>query len=199
MGGTTGTNERPGDVTGAASAPAGAGTSGLSLTAPVPLTSFVGRERELAEVRRLLADTRLLTLTGSGGVGKTRLNAAEQRSAEAHHGRALAGAGQDLPEPAPVRREAAAGRAGGVGQGNRQDRGLAARGGGPAAAGEEGEAGRVDPDARPPVVRGLLARAGQRSANQAATLAGARGAARTSGPWALRRSARPRRLPWEGC
>jgi predicted ATPase/DNA-binding SARP family transcriptional activator len=40
---------------------------------PVQLTSFVGRERELAEVRRLLAGTRLLTLTGAGGSGKTRL------------------------------------------------------------------------------------------------------------------------------
>ena len=37
------------------------------------LTSFVGRRRELAEIKRLLTTTRLLTLTGSGGVGKTRL------------------------------------------------------------------------------------------------------------------------------
>ena len=36
-------------------------------------TSFVGREREMAEVKRLLADRRLLTLTGAGGTGKTRL------------------------------------------------------------------------------------------------------------------------------
>jgi predicted ATPase len=39
----------------------------------VSVTSFVGRERELAEVTRLLADTRLVTLTGTGGSGKTRL------------------------------------------------------------------------------------------------------------------------------
>jgi predicted ATPase len=40
---------------------------------PVPLTSFVGGEREIAEVKRLLSTTRLLTLTGPGGCGKTRL------------------------------------------------------------------------------------------------------------------------------
>jgi predicted ATPase len=40
---------------------------------PLPLTSFVGREKEVGEVRRLLGMTRLLTLTGAGGVGKTRL------------------------------------------------------------------------------------------------------------------------------
>jgi predicted ATPase/transcriptional regulator with XRE-family HTH domain len=40
---------------------------------PVPLTRLIGRERELRDVTRLLAGARLLTLTGSGGVGKTRL------------------------------------------------------------------------------------------------------------------------------
>jgi predicted ATPase/DNA-binding NarL/FixJ family response regulator len=40
---------------------------------PTPSTSFVGRERELAEVGRLLVDHRLVTLTGPGGCGKTRL------------------------------------------------------------------------------------------------------------------------------
>jgi predicted ATPase/DNA-binding SARP family transcriptional activator len=40
---------------------------------PAPLTSFVGREREVAQVEDLLSHARLVTLTGSGGSGKTRL------------------------------------------------------------------------------------------------------------------------------
>lgn len=40
---------------------------------PVELTSFVGRQREVDEASELLATTRLLTLTGPGGTGKTRL------------------------------------------------------------------------------------------------------------------------------
>jgi predicted ATPase/class 3 adenylate cyclase len=40
---------------------------------PLPLTSFVGRERELAEVERLIERGRLVTLIGTGGTGKTRL------------------------------------------------------------------------------------------------------------------------------
>ncbi len=40
---------------------------------PSQLTSFIGRERELAEAAMLLRDARLLTLTGAGGCGKTRL------------------------------------------------------------------------------------------------------------------------------
>ena len=49
---------------------------------PVPATTFLGRERELAEIGGLLGDSaRLVTLTGPGGTGKTRL--AIQAAAEA--------------------------------------------------------------------------------------------------------------------
>ncbi|MFD9664306.1 protein kinase [Rhodococcus sp. NPDC059968] len=40
---------------------------------PLELTTFVGRRRELDEARKLLSGSRLVTLTGAGGVGKTRL------------------------------------------------------------------------------------------------------------------------------
>jgi predicted ATPase/DNA-binding CsgD family transcriptional regulator len=40
---------------------------------PVPLTSFIGRERDQGAVRDLLAESRLVTLVGPGGCGKTRL------------------------------------------------------------------------------------------------------------------------------
>jgi predicted ATPase/class 3 adenylate cyclase len=40
---------------------------------PVALTSFVGREQEIGQIEQLLTDTRLLTLTGPGGTGKTRM------------------------------------------------------------------------------------------------------------------------------
>jgi predicted ATPase/DNA-binding SARP family transcriptional activator len=44
-----------------------------SVRLPLALTRFVGRERELSEVAALWADHRVVTLTGVGGVGKTRL------------------------------------------------------------------------------------------------------------------------------
>jgi non-specific serine/threonine protein kinase len=40
---------------------------------PIQLTSFVGREREIADVKRLLSSSHIITLTGTGGCGKTRL------------------------------------------------------------------------------------------------------------------------------
>ncbi|MFI6494371.1 BTAD domain-containing putative transcriptional regulator [Streptomyces sp. NPDC050564] len=40
---------------------------------PTPATALIGREREMAEVEKLLGRSRLLTLTGAGGCGKTRL------------------------------------------------------------------------------------------------------------------------------
>lgn len=52
---------------------------------PVQLTTLIGREREIATVRDLLSRTRLLTLTGAGGSGKTRL-AAEVVARESRSG-----------------------------------------------------------------------------------------------------------------
>jgi predicted ATPase/class 3 adenylate cyclase/Flp pilus assembly protein TadD len=40
---------------------------------PIQLTSFIGREHEIMEVKKLLSTARLLTLSGAGGVGKTRV------------------------------------------------------------------------------------------------------------------------------
>ena len=39
---------------------------------PLELSSFVGREREISQIRGVMGDARLLTLTGPGGCGKTR-------------------------------------------------------------------------------------------------------------------------------
>jgi predicted ATPase/class 3 adenylate cyclase len=50
---------------------------------PVRLSRFVGREAEIAELRELLAANRLLTLTGPGGTGKTRLALAVASAEEA--------------------------------------------------------------------------------------------------------------------
>jgi predicted ATPase/class 3 adenylate cyclase/DNA-binding CsgD family transcriptional regulator len=45
----------------------------VSTRLPVQLTNFVGRGPQMADVEKMLADNRLVTLTGAGGVGKTRL------------------------------------------------------------------------------------------------------------------------------
>jgi class 3 adenylate cyclase len=50
---------------------------------PVQFTSFVGREAEMNDLRQIVADNRLVTLTGAGGVGKTRLQLAQEA---ARHG-----------------------------------------------------------------------------------------------------------------
>jgi predicted ATPase/DNA-binding SARP family transcriptional activator len=66
-----------------------AGRAGLARhNLPIALTSFIGRDRELREVARLLDRSRLLTLTGAGGSGKTRLalEAATARLGACHDG-----------------------------------------------------------------------------------------------------------------
>lgn len=50
---------------------------------PVQVTSFIGRETEIAEIQTLLDTARLITLTGSGGTGKTRL--AQQVGTDVSH------------------------------------------------------------------------------------------------------------------
>lgn len=52
---------------------------------PVPATPFMGRERELAEAGVLLEQARMLTLTGPGGTGKTRLGLQLAAEAAEHH------------------------------------------------------------------------------------------------------------------
>ena len=47
--------------------------TGVPSSLPLAATSFLGREKEMAEAKEILATTRLFTLTGSGGTGKTRL------------------------------------------------------------------------------------------------------------------------------
>jgi predicted ATPase/DNA-binding SARP family transcriptional activator len=64
-------------------------TTAAATDFPVPLTRFVGRDRELEGIARLLVETRLLTLTGAGGSGKTRLAHEAVRQAAARFERVV--------------------------------------------------------------------------------------------------------------
>ncbi|MBN1444433.1 MAG: protein kinase [Planctomycetes bacterium] len=70
-----GAGERADERAPGADAPAAGETSSVSARCrvPLPLSSFIGREEESEQLRRLLARSRLVTLLGPGGTGKTRL------------------------------------------------------------------------------------------------------------------------------
>ncbi len=78
------------------------GSPALPNNLPTELTTFIGRERELAEIRTLMNSSRLVTLVGAGGAGKTRLGL--QVAAELLDG---SGDGVWLVELAAVRNESA--------------------------------------------------------------------------------------------
>jgi len=65
----------------------GTGQGPALVRLPQPLTSFIGREREVAQVRRLLDSARLVTLRGAPGAGKTRLaiRVADELAASSGH------------------------------------------------------------------------------------------------------------------
>ena len=69
---------------------------------PASITSFVGREREVADVAELLREHRLVTLAGVGGVGKTRLGIEVARAP--CRGRSRAGPGSWTSPRSPIRR-----------------------------------------------------------------------------------------------
>jgi predicted ATPase/class 3 adenylate cyclase len=77
------------------------GNPALPNNLPTQLATFIGRERELADIRALVETSRLVTLTGAGGSGKTRLSL--QVAAELLDG---SGDGVWLVELAPVADEA---------------------------------------------------------------------------------------------
>ena len=58
---------------GSASRPAGDAVAGRGRDLPVPSTPLLGRDAEVARIGDLVREHRLVTLTGTGGVGKTRL------------------------------------------------------------------------------------------------------------------------------
>src|SRR5216683_1950770 len=67
-------------------------------TPPIPVSSFVGREHEIAALTALLAASRLLSLVGPGGSGKTRLALEVMRRLPARH---RARRCRQLPEATP--------------------------------------------------------------------------------------------------
>ncbi|MFD3515987.1 BTAD domain-containing putative transcriptional regulator [Streptomyces sp. NPDC058657] len=78
-----GVGSGPGLISGAGSATGSATGPGPQGNLPAETTTFVGRESQLADVRGLLQHSRLVTLTGVGGVGKTRLALRAARHAAA--------------------------------------------------------------------------------------------------------------------
>ena len=119
---------------------------------------------------------------------------AEQVLEEADDVRALVGVLLHVHQQPAVRGDAADDGQVVAAQGEAEDRRLAARGVGPDGAGEEVEAGLVDPDDGPPFLVGPFLRAGQRSVRQASIAASSRWLARWTGFWTLQPAAR-RRLP----
>lgn len=73
--------------------PAPVSIARLHFTLPSPASSFVGRENDIAEVGHLLRTVRLLTLTGAGGSGKTRLalEAGAKQAIDFTHGACFVG------------------------------------------------------------------------------------------------------------
>jgi predicted ATPase len=82
----------------------------LNPALPSPQTSFIGRERERAAIRRLLQHGRLVTLTGAGGCGKTRLAlaVADEVAGDYHDGARLIELAS-LADPALLAQTVAAG------------------------------------------------------------------------------------------
>jgi len=79
------TRSPPGDVAAAHPQPSAAPVSISATNLPAALSSFVGREQEVADVTRLLETARLVTLTGPGGTGKTRLALAAAQQVQARY------------------------------------------------------------------------------------------------------------------
>src|SRR6185436_11721879 len=75
---------------------------------PVQLTRFIGRGRELDDLARLVGSTRLLTLTGAGGSGKTRLGSEAAIRAAAAFSRLVWVDFGGLEDPALVPQQVAA-------------------------------------------------------------------------------------------